>query len=310
MAEDYGKPVVAPPEIITPEAVQIITPEQSRQRRRKVTIAVSAAFLFGLCLWGLNQYLSLRGVVNVLASRIILAFLWPIGTLLIAVLLWPLQMRRRIRQVCICTLSLLLAASLFGLERCTLKQAEQSPPTKEELLTVSIAANLGTPPEGYAGSIKWKPEYAYIRFRFDDPGPTDFDSLDLTVSFDIAIVDMDQLTKLSGVSMFPDLPVHMMGGSVTAITKDGKKTTIPAYTGPITSSSAYRIRCEHVPRRSGVEFVAAAATLNIPNGFSIHEPDKEYGPKRLPTTMTVSGSYKVGPKIVNVATTFKLVPQQ
>jgi hypothetical protein len=310
MADDQEKPVVATPEIITPEAFPIIKPEENEKRRRKITIVASAGFLLGLCLWGLNQYLSLRGVVNVLASRIILAFMWPIGTLLIAVLLWPVQMRRGAKKACICILSLLLAGSLLALERWTLKQAEQSPPTKEELLTVNVTANLGTPPDGYAGSIKWKPEYAYIRFRFDDPGPTDFDNLDLTVTFDLAIVDMDQLTKLSGVSMFPDLPVHMMGGSVTAITKDGKKTTIPAYTGAVTSSSAYRIRCEHLPRRSGVDFVVAAVTLNIPQGYSIHEPDTEYGPKRLPTTMTISGSYKVGPKIINVATGLKLVPQQ
>jgi hypothetical protein len=235
--------------------------------------------------------------------------MWPIGNLLVAVLLWPLQLKRRPRIGGVLVAAVALGCALYGLERWTLKLAEQSPPTAEERLQVNVTSNLGTPPEGMRGSIKWEPEYTYILLLIDDPGPTDFDNLDMTVSFDLAIASMDQYTKFSGVSMFPDLPVRLMGGSVTTVDKSGNKLSIPAYAGEVTSSSAYRIRCEHVPRRSAIEFVAAGVVLNIPTGFSVYEPGKEYGPKRLPTLMSISGSYKVGPKLVNFANNLKLVPQ-
>lgn len=50
---------------------------------RQAAISVSAAFLFSVVLWCLNQFLSLRGVVNVVASRIVLGFMWLAGAALI-----------------------------------------------------------------------------------------------------------------------------------------------------------------------------------------------------------------------------------
>ncbi len=60
------------PEILPPESREIVS-ATSTKWRRPVALGLSAATCFGLVLWCLNQFLSLRGVVHVTASRIVLA---------------------------------------------------------------------------------------------------------------------------------------------------------------------------------------------------------------------------------------------
>jgi len=65
------------PEILPPEDQSVI-PMSNRQppkwrEARRVLLPLSAAGCLGFVLWGINQFLSLRGVVHVLASRIVLA---------------------------------------------------------------------------------------------------------------------------------------------------------------------------------------------------------------------------------------------
>jgi hypothetical protein len=71
------------PEIIPPGSKEPIEVGSSRAIVRKIFIGVSAAFLFSVVLWCLNQFLSLRGVVNVVASRIVLGFMWLAGAVLV-----------------------------------------------------------------------------------------------------------------------------------------------------------------------------------------------------------------------------------
>jgi hypothetical protein len=74
-----------PPEIIPPDSKEPIAVGSSQTRAivRKAVIGVSAVFLFSVVLWCLNQFLSLRGVVNVVASRIVLGFMWLAGAVLV-----------------------------------------------------------------------------------------------------------------------------------------------------------------------------------------------------------------------------------
>ncbi len=286
----------------------LVTKQMPKPKWPIIPHGISGLFLVGVLLWGINQFLSLRGVVHVQASRIILACMWPIGILLVAVLVSRSQLARWLKVSVVVLAALVIAAALLCLDRWALKLAEQSPPTKEEMLQASVSANLGTPPDDVRGSIEWKPEYIYIRLLLNDPGPTDFDGLDLSVSFDIAIAAMDQTTKFAGVSVFPDTPTRMLSATVTAVDKNGNRVEIPAYPGKISSSSVWRIRCEHVPRRSFIEFVAAGVVLNIPSGYSAWGENREYGPRRLPTVMNISGSYKVGPKLVKFSNSLSLNP--
>jgi hypothetical protein len=60
---------------------------------RPVALTISGATCFGLVLWGLNEFSSLRGIVHILASRVVLAF-----TVLVAVIglfIWTRLLRRR-----------------------------------------------------------------------------------------------------------------------------------------------------------------------------------------------------------------------
>lgn len=314
MSDQEIVPATGPPEIIPPSSGQlrILTPEERQKRRLRIAIAsISAAFLLSLFLWGLNQYLSLRGVVHVLASRILLGLMWPIGTLLLCVFVWQLNIKKWLKWAFAALFAILVGTALLALERWTLQLAEQSPPTKEEMLQVSVAANLATPPDANRGSISWKPEYTYLRLLVNDPGTIDFDGLDMKLSFDpgLAIVAMDQTTKFAGVSTFADTPARMLSATVIGTDKNGNRVEVPAFVGKTSSSGVWRIRCEHVPRGGVIEFVAAQVVLNIPDGFSVWAEDKEYGPKRLPTVMNIEGSYKVGPKVVRFANSLKLHPQ-
>lgn len=63
------------PELLPPEPTKV-TPELSSRSgtwKKTAVLGISAAGCFGFVLWGINQFLSLRGVVSIAASRIVLA---------------------------------------------------------------------------------------------------------------------------------------------------------------------------------------------------------------------------------------------
>ena len=102
-------------------APRILTREEQQKRNRTwIVTGISAAFLVELLLWGLNQFLSLRGVVNVLASRIILVcMMGPIGVLLATVIVWPIQTKRWMKTLAVGTSAILFCAALFALDAWT-----------------------------------------------------------------------------------------------------------------------------------------------------------------------------------------------
>src|SRR5579871_2396210 len=80
-----------------------------------IAVALFSSNLFGLFLGGVWEFLSLRGVVNVLASRIVLAIVWLLGCLLTALVVWSLGVRAKKRTAL--TGLLVLGLLLYGLDR-------------------------------------------------------------------------------------------------------------------------------------------------------------------------------------------------
>src|SRR5215831_4602489 len=80
---------------------------------RMAFFAFSGASCFGFVLWGLNQFLSLRGVVHVAASRIVLVL-----TAFVAVLgLWAFtRLLTRKRNLCFAISAVVVVVSGFWLD--------------------------------------------------------------------------------------------------------------------------------------------------------------------------------------------------
>lgn len=95
----------------------------------------SAGFLalVGLCGWFFNTFLQLRGVVDLMLSRIALLGLWL--AMLVIVCLATLSLERMSRLISITGAALILAASMFGLDAW-------APKPKPE-----IARDIATPPD-------------------------------------------------------------------------------------------------------------------------------------------------------------------
>jgi hypothetical protein len=180
-----------------------------------------------------------------------------------------------------------------------------SPALKEsDLLKVYADADLIDYPPGTTGSIKWNNRYTHVLLGLGNTGTTDFTDLDMTVSMDISVSGMDQLTKFPGITMFlTEPPVRIVSAQLNIVDKNTGKVTqvVPAVPGSLSSSGSFRLHCDRILKDSTVKLVIAGVVLNIPNGFSAYEPDSEYGPKKLPTLIKLAGSYKVANQLVNVA---------
>jgi hypothetical protein len=181
-----------------------------------------------------------------------------------------------------------------------------APPALKEsdLLKAYADADLIDYPAGTTGALKWNNQYTHVLLGLGNTGGKDFTDLDMTVVMDISVAGMDQLTKFPGVTMFlSEPPIRILAGQVSVVDKSTGKVTqvVPAVPGPLTSSSSFRLHCDRILRDSTVKLVIAGVVLNIPNGLSAFEPNSEYGAKTLPTFIKLSGSYKVGSRLVNVA---------
>jgi hypothetical protein len=154
------------------------------------------------------------------------------------------------------------------------------------------------------GSLKWNNHYTHVLLGLGNTGGKDFTDVDLTVSMDISVAGMDQLTKFPGITMFlTEPPVRIVGAQVSVVDKSSGKVTqvVPAVPGPLTSSGSFRLHCDRILRDSTVKLVIAGVVLNIPNGLSAFEPDSEYGAKKLPTFIKLSGSYKIDGRLISAA---------
>jgi hypothetical protein len=81
------------PEILPKEPEEIVARRETPWRKPLV-VGISVAGLFGFVLWGISQFLSLRGVVHVLASRIVLG-LTVIAAILMLLILTRSLIKRR-----------------------------------------------------------------------------------------------------------------------------------------------------------------------------------------------------------------------
>jgi hypothetical protein len=94
-----------------PELPEIIPPEYDwklrriwsspTKKQRTTTTVISTGVLVSFLLWAFNEFTSLRGWIHVLTSRIILVGMWIAGCLLVLIVTWGMQLKRRRLIVCL-----------------------------------------------------------------------------------------------------------------------------------------------------------------------------------------------------------------
>jgi hypothetical protein len=138
-----------------PESQQILPPENNRAIERHSTRSLekftswfsglskakrigltgfSAAPIVGYLLWAFNEFTSIRGWTNVLASRFVLASMWVAGTLLVFILTCGLQIRRW--AIITTAFSMLFLYGSIGLDRIAPKptaNSQNTPPRQRDV---------------------------------------------------------------------------------------------------------------------------------------------------------------------------------
>jgi len=83
---------------------------------RLVVFTILGTGILGFILWGLSEFLSLRGVVSLTASRITLAMIWVAGTLGACAAVARTKIDRKVKALAIALSSFVLACSLLALD--------------------------------------------------------------------------------------------------------------------------------------------------------------------------------------------------
>ena len=107
------------------------------------------------------------------------------------------------------------------------------------------------------GNIPWSDKYREVRVTITNNSNRNVEAIDLVVRPDQPVAAVAQVTNISDVSFTPnDPPVVEMQELETA----DRRTVMP--TIPLATLRGYRVRCDALPRRSRLELVMAAVTIN------------------------------------------------
>jgi len=137
-----------------------------------IAFALASSNLFGLFLAGLYEFLSLRGVVNVPASRIVLLIVLIVGCVLAGLVVWSLNVHAKKRTVGSC--AIMLAFLLYGLDSWAPKPSAISLRPNQRFLLRK--GNFASRTPLFVTNTRDTPIYsAYIKISTTDPGITAHD---------------------------------------------------------------------------------------------------------------------------------------
>jgi hypothetical protein len=109
------------------------------------------------------------------------------------------------------------------------------------------------------GGIKWSALYSDLRVTLTNPMEEDYEDLDFTITTDLKIVRVAQLSGIPNVTFFvgPNkIPPVWPTGKKDANGNDLYQPMTPSPGAPQTAKT-YRVRCDKMPRRSKLELVIA-----------------------------------------------------
>jgi len=106
------------PEYLPPEPTGIVPSRFTPMQKRIFITGVSVGPLLWFILWGFNEFTSLRGWIQVVASRLVLLGMWAAGVCVIAIIVcvWFARLRRKLAIGILIAGSLIWAAFLVTLD--------------------------------------------------------------------------------------------------------------------------------------------------------------------------------------------------
>jgi hypothetical protein len=190
---------------------------------------------------------------------------------------------------------------------------------------VSIHRTTYAPGTIIAG-IKWRSEFTDLRMSLSNNTENDYREVDLYIEPNEPIALIGQLSTVPGVSLMGDLTKEQVevGGMTfgppglgsVLLGEDGRPLSVPINI-PLTQASAprYRVRCQSIIKKSGIELVLAIAgvdcnntqclkitwisddsSLKIPSPTLIPSTDynKDIFVRRQPSQVKIYGTYMGG----------------
>lgn len=149
------------------------------------------------------------------------------------------------------------------------------------------------------GPIEWKPDYYELTAAIKNPTDQDYRNFDVLLTLDVFAVEVAQLTRLPGVTVFKGSKSEVLG--LVKYYTDGSKRYV-GENGIVLFSKEIRILCDRLPRHTDlVLIIAAAQPAPSPNeDFStsnrvfeeLKEAKPNFGQKVKPTRITFSGTYE------------------
>jgi hypothetical protein len=137
--------------------------------------------------------------------------------------------------------------------------------------TMATIHRVSYAPGTIIAGIKWRPEFADLRLSLINNTDNDYKEVDIYVEPDEPIVLIGQLSNVLGVSFIGDLTKEqtLVGEatfgppSLNLFGEAGHLLTVPINV-PMTQASAprYRVRCQSIIKKSGIELVLAIAGVD------------------------------------------------
>jgi len=129
----------------------VVMPNDERQRQaRNLFFTLLGSNFFGFFLGSLYEFLSLRGVVNIAASRIVLFLMWILGTLIAAIFLSRNTTKRKrlysiVSSLVLAALLVLLDHVVAAISTLPIASAECSLPANSSPCQISCSINNSYP---------------------------------------------------------------------------------------------------------------------------------------------------------------------
>jgi hypothetical protein len=142
-----------------------------RSQVKPIVFTILGTGIFGFILWGISEFLSLRGVVNLAASRVILLLIWLASTLGACAVVARTTIKRRVLAVFLS--SVILACSLLALDTWAPRPLPTSQPdvVLRFVYPQSISFEIENISDSSAGDARYYPVIWNLDSKSDNPIP-------------------------------------------------------------------------------------------------------------------------------------------
>ncbi len=240
---------------------------------------VAILISLGVGMLQLSEFRAAKGCFSL--SAILLwakVFMWGVTTSL------GFRYRAVVVSICFAAAGVLLVESFRWVEKKKLAASPRQPPETPLSITSRVTPYIYARGAG-VGGVHFLPEFTDTRLFIENPGDTDYESADISLSTDMTIQGFGQVSSFPGIVFVTDTSPEF-----ALLDKEGHINGVfPALGGP---TSNVRVRCSTTPNRSRIELVLALATLTPWQGGK--PPLRLFSSRRVPQWVRAKGTYRIG----------------